>query len=201
MFFYPGGTYSDPTTVGYDFFMNYFSNLGMTVSLNGAPNTISRVLFTLSVVIAGVSLFPFLIAIPKYVADNLSKKIVARITSGFGFIVAIAYIAIGLLPVDLYPGGHIFSVVIAFMGTFPVIFIYTLLTYSKKDIPRIAPYTFMVFCVISFSYILLLLFGPRISTPEGLMINVVGQKIIVYTEMISMVIAGYFMAQYANKIG
>ena len=35
MFTYPGGTFTDETTVGYDFFRNFFSDLGRVTAPNG----------------------------------------------------------------------------------------------------------------------------------------------------------------------
>ncbi len=189
MFFYPGG---------YNFFTNFFSHLGLT-QVNGMPNPVSFLMFTSAVVIAGSLLVPFFITIPKHVADNKFKKVLAWATTSFGVIVAIAYIGIGLAPTDINGPAHGWCVLIAFTGTFPVILVYAILIFLKKGIPKYVPYTFMFFTVMIFAYILLMFFGPSRETLEGLVINVVGQKIIIYTEMISMVIAGYGMAQYADR--
>jgi hypothetical protein len=45
MLFYAGGTLIDPTTSGYSFTTNYFSDLGLTWSHARLPNTVSAILF------------------------------------------------------------------------------------------------------------------------------------------------------------
>ena len=59
MVFYPGGTLHDNTTIGYQFFYNYFSNLGEWTARNGEPNTISAYLFNSALIILAVSYFTF----------------------------------------------------------------------------------------------------------------------------------------------
>ena len=56
MIFYPGGTFTDGGTVGYSFWQNMFSDLGMTVSHSGAANPIGFVLFTISLIMSGVAI-------------------------------------------------------------------------------------------------------------------------------------------------
>ena len=185
MFFYPDG---------YDFFGHFFSDLGTTVSRNEAPNPVSFVLFNMSVIIAGSLLFPFFLAFPKYISENKTLKGVAWLNTSFGVIVAIAYIGIGFTPADIALTAHSNFVKIAFLGTVPVILVCAILTVLNKDIPRYVPYVFIFFTIIAIGYVMLLFSGI-----ENEMIHVVGQKIIIYTEMISMVITGYGMAHYVDR--
>ena len=63
---YPGGTYTDGTTVGYNFFHNFFSDLGRVTAPNGQPNTVSMILFFTALTITGVGLVFFFIAFRQF---------------------------------------------------------------------------------------------------------------------------------------
>lgn len=56
MLVYPGGIESDPTTVGYLFFTNFFSDLGRIIAFSGTSNLASRSLFVTALTIEGISL-------------------------------------------------------------------------------------------------------------------------------------------------
>ena len=55
IYFYPGGTIIDPTTQGYLFFYNFFSNLGEWIAKNGQDNSFSAYLFNSSLIVLAVS--------------------------------------------------------------------------------------------------------------------------------------------------
>jgi len=48
MFIYPGGNSNDERTEGYDFFRNFFSDLGRFRLVNGSLNTTSMILFAIA---------------------------------------------------------------------------------------------------------------------------------------------------------
>ena len=57
MVFYPGGTLHDNSTIGYQFFYNYF--VGEWTARNGEPNSLSAYLFNSALIILAVSYFTF----------------------------------------------------------------------------------------------------------------------------------------------
>jgi hypothetical membrane protein len=65
MWLYPGGTYDDPTTTGYSFFENYFSDLGLTKTPSGESNRISSLLFATALALAGICLVLFFVVMPR----------------------------------------------------------------------------------------------------------------------------------------
>lgn len=50
--------------------------------------------------------------------------------------------------------------------------------------PRRFGWVFVAFAVALAGYVLLLAFGPPLSTPEGRSIQAIGQKLIVYTAIV-----------------
>ena len=81
--FYPGGTIIDPSTEGYLFFYNFFSNLGEWVAKNGEDNAISAYLFNSSMLILAISygLFYFMfLKIQFRISDNNIIKTLLMVT-------------------------------------------------------------------------------------------------------------------------
>ena len=63
MLLYPGGSGVDRSSRGYSFFNNFFSELGLTVTRNGTPNTPSMVLFITALTLAGLGLVLFFVGL------------------------------------------------------------------------------------------------------------------------------------------
>lgn len=90
-FFYQGGSHADPNNPGYSFMWNYVSDLGRTISISGDLNLISRVIFTVTLVIVGFSAFSYSIVISNfYKRTTLSKQ--GTVALIFGVLNGIVYI-------------------------------------------------------------------------------------------------------------
>ena len=74
MMLYPGGTYLDATTEGYQFFYNFFSNLGEWTARNGQINTLSAFLFNSSLMLFALSYFSFFISFLKLEVKYVESK-------------------------------------------------------------------------------------------------------------------------------
>ena len=71
MLIYPGGTQTDPSSEGYSFWRNFFSELGMTVTESGASNPIGAVLFFAALTGAGMALILFFVAVLQFFLDAI----------------------------------------------------------------------------------------------------------------------------------
>ena len=110
---YPGGTIADQHTVGYSFFENFLSDLGMTLSWSLKPNGTACLLFNTAVVVLGFSIIPFFLFLPTHASDQWESL---RIAAAFGVISALALVAIGLSPYDVHPGAHVAALVLWVMS-------------------------------------------------------------------------------------
>jgi hypothetical protein len=70
---YPGGTYSNPASVGYSWTENYWCNLLSEKALNGAPNT-ARPLAYAACTLMALSLAAFWILFPKAAGMSLRAR-------------------------------------------------------------------------------------------------------------------------------
>ncbi len=199
MFLFPGGTHADPTSVGYNFSQNFFSDLGGTVTPSGAANTPSAVLFFIALAVVGISFVPFLIALPNLFTKSRLARYLSILGSVIGSYSAICYVGIAFTPWNLAIEGHIFFVQNGFLSIVPVALCYTFAMLLKKGFPKQYPVVFIVFTAILIAYAWLLFNGPESSTLEGIIIQAVGQKIVVYAMIISFAIQAYGAIQVSRR--
>lgn len=181
--FYPGGTYRDPNTVGYHFFSNFFSDLGRTTNFNGNSQSLSFFLFNSSLIIIGLTIIPFFILLPSLFNKNRKMQTIIKLGCLFGMIAGLCYIGIGFTPWDLFYPQHMIFVKSAFFALFLSMLLCSLAMWTSSIFPIRYPIVLSLFSVVAASYVWLIFFGPGFNTPHGLMIQVAGQKIIVYLEL------------------
>jgi hypothetical protein len=198
MLFYPGGTHADPTTKGYSFLRNFFSNLGLTETMSGVPNLASFLLFTIAMVLAGAALALFFVVFPSLFSSSPMTKWLSRVGSIAGILSGLAYIGVAL-PANLYLEAHTLSVQIAFLSFFVAVLFYIPALFLEGDYPKTYAWVFIAFAILLGIYVWLMFKGPSTDTPNGLIIQATGQKIIVYAAIISMFIQSYGARKYAKR--
>ena len=188
MLTYTGGTYDDQTAKGYSFTHNFLSNLGMVTAVSGKPNWISAVLFFISLGAAGVCLVIFFIIFPRFFHDTHLQRILSLIGSVLGVLAGISFAGIAFSPADIARPLHVQFVMWAFR-LFPLaVLCYVPVMFLSKTYPKVYAWVFAVFCLMLIGYYLLMTNGPSFTSPEGLVIQVVGQKVISYASIISIFI-------------
>ena len=196
MMAYPGGTFLNPTAPGYSFTQNYFSDLGRTISRIGVPNLISSTCFAIATVGSGLLMIPYCLLIPQAFPPDSRVRILAKIGQIGGFISCAGYAGVGLAPANLFRTVHYTCLFIAFAGTVILsISIGSAIIRSKILAKRYA-YLFLLLAIFFICYSAILIFGPPDSTQIGLYQDVIGQKIIIYFEMIVTFVQG--LGTYLN---
>ena len=89
--FYPGG---------YDYFGDYFSDLGAVEARNGEPNSISRSLFSMALTIIALSLIPFWLIIHRLFRESTVERVLSILGSALGSLSSPFTIGVGLFPID-----------------------------------------------------------------------------------------------------
>jgi hypothetical protein len=188
MLTYAGGNYDDQAAKGYSFTHNFLSNLGMVTAISGKPNWISAVLFFLSLGAAGVCLVIFFIIFPRFFHETRLQRILSLTGSVLGVLAGISFAGIAFSPADIARPLHIQFVMWAFR-LFPLaVLCYVPVMFLSKTYPKVYAWVFTVFCLMLIGYYLLMTNGPSFTSPEGLVIQVVGQKVISYASIISIFI-------------
>lgn len=185
MFTYPGGLYTGELTTQYEFFRNFFSDLGRITVEDGRQNTTSAILFFLALSIAGLGLIFFFIAFRQFFMTDRTAKIVSLIGTIIGVASGILFVGIACAPYDLFLDIHYQFVFWAFRTFLVAVSIYAFLIFRQDIYPRCYGWIFVAFAFFLAAYIVLLEFGPSAGTPEGLIIQATGQKVIVYVSIIS----------------
>ncbi|MHA1488132.1 MAG: hypothetical protein ACTSRI_00340 [Promethearchaeota archaeon] len=180
MLFYAGGTYIDPTIPGYSFFSNYFSDIGRTVAYSGEPNTVSFICFSIAFFMVGVLLIPSFLAFPHFFRESSIKKLISIFGTIIGIFTTFCLSGISFAPSDVNGSAHGWFVLAGFSSGFFVSLIYSLVIFLNKDYPRRYGLNFLFFTASLGVYLILLFFGPSSKSVEGLIINVTGQKFILY---------------------
>lgn len=180
MFFYPGGTRLEPNVQGYSFFSNFISDLGLTRSYSGDPNTISYVLFTISMITSGISSILFYIAIIHFFKTKNQKRLI-NLTSLFGIIIGISIIGAGLTPWDIYAESHDRFAETSFITTVITTFFYILAIFDNETYPNRYAYVLIAYMLVSIIFIGLLITVGPINTINELKLIVTMQKIFSYS--------------------
>lgn len=191
MLVYPGGTHSDPTTTRYSFLKNFFSDLGITKTFTGEPNLASSLLFTIALTLAGLALVIFFVDFPRFFSSVKAGKWLSIVGSIPGVISGLSFMGVAFTPGNLYGNLHKLFVQVAFVFFFVAVLFYIPAIFLHRTYPKSYAWVLVAFAIILGVYIWLLFYGPSISTPNGLVIQATGQKIVVYAAILSMLIQGY----------
>jgi hypothetical protein len=191
MLVYTGGTYTDSNSVGYNFFENYFSDIGRTVSHSGTSNTLGFVLFVVAMTVGGIAIVAFFWATIGQFQEPPLLKAMSIVGSVIGGFAGIAFIVVALVPADIDIGMHRLFMYISFGSILASAFIYTIAMISRDKYRNNYQLTYVLFTAAAALYMLLLFFGPDRESVEGLVIQAAGQKIIVYAMIVNFFIQAY----------
>lgn len=189
MWTYGGGTLINSNTTGYTFFLNYFSDLGRTQSF-GNPNTVSAILFFITLMFSSFAFAAYFIAIPGILDNNLKE---IKIISILGILNAALFGCIALTPANLFPVIHDLIVFITFVLSFIVSCLLYSLFKNRLATPRFYYLIFLVFsCLIAFYGLVTLIttLFPEEYTDISLLLRVIMQKIVIYYLIASFFIHG-----------
>lgn len=198
MIFYPGGTSFDKDRIGYSFFENFFSDLGMVRTYGGEEKTLSLLLFASALILIGILLILFFVVFATYFGGSSLERYSSRIGSAAGLLAGLACIGIAATPWDLYLRTHMifaysFSIFFLLVATF-----YSIAIYSNRTYPNRYAAVFGVYMLILGIFLCLVIWGPDINTRAGLRLLATGQKVAIYLGMICLFIQ-FFGAFFYNR--
>jgi hypothetical protein len=128
---------------------------------------------------------------PSLFNTSRTTKNLSRIGSVFGFISGLAFIGVALTPANLYTTPHKLLVQLAFVTFFIGILFYAIAIFLSDAIPNQYAWVDTAFAILLGVYIWLIFYGPGIQTPNGLVFQVTGQKIIAYAAIACIFIQAY----------
>ena len=192
MLLYPGGTVADPASHGYDFFRNFFSDLGRTVSPAGEPNTASALLFFVALCVAGLGLASFFVAALQFFwQEGRLLRTLGLLAAASGLIAGLSFVGVAWTPANLWLGLHGWFVGTAFRAFLAAVLFQLVAVVLHRRYPKAYAAVYVAFALLLASYLWLLFEGPRPDSPAGLAIQATGQKIIVYAALLTVLIQSY----------
>ena len=199
MTIYPGGTIHEPQLETYNFLYNYFSDLGRTFTFDRSSNQHSHMLFKTALTLSGLCLIIFFLALPGLFHRPLAKGLIG-FAAFFGICSGLCYIGIGWVPYNLNYYGHIVFVRTGFILFLLMSLFYTLAILAEPTYPNRYAGAFGIFSIILAIQIYIMLFGPRAwRTNEGLLLQAVAQKVVVYAEILCMLYQSWGAWRLANS--
>ena len=199
MLTYAGGSVDNHAASGYSFTHSFLSNLGMLTALSGEPNWVSAALFFFSLSLAGFCLVIFFIIFPRLFQSSRLQRVLCLIGSIFGVLAGICFVGIAFAPADIARPAHVQFVMRAFQ-LFPLaVLFYVPVLFMDKRYPKAYAWVFTIFCLMLIGYYLLITHGPSFSSPEGLVVQVVGQKVIAYASILSIGIQSLGAYKFLEK--
>ncbi|HLW38167.1 MAG TPA: hypothetical protein VKR99_07035 [Candidatus Eremiobacteraceae bacterium] len=191
MLLYPGGSVSEPNSQGYNFFLNFFSDLGQTHVGYGASNAVnlpSMFLFGLALTTIAGGMVMFFVAFSLLFRQSTVSVWLSRIAALCGAVTAVCFVGVAFTPWNLFLQAHNGFVQWAFRLFLAAVVLLIIAIAFEPRFPRHFLYIFAGFAVVLAAYVLLLTFGPATSTPQGSAIQATGQKIIVYASILTVFI-------------
>jgi hypothetical protein len=180
---YAGGTAFDPTTPRYQLSGNFLSDLGATHAFSGRANYLSSGLFLVALATIGAALVAFAWTWRGFAFGRGRARGAGIASQVLGTGSGLAFIGIAVTPWDLALGLHNALVVVAFALLLLYVACLTLLLWRNRvSGARLAAN--VVYLMMIVGYVALVLLGPRFDTERGHMIQVTGQKLVVYGSMI-----------------
>jgi hypothetical membrane protein len=196
MLTYTGGSVDDPSKAGYSFTHNFLSNLGMITAESGRPNWVAAILFTIALGTAGAALVIFFIIFRQLFQSTRLQSTLSLIGSALGVLAGISFMGIAFAPADIARPAHIQFVLWAFR-LFPLaVLCYVPVLFLDRSFPKVYAWVLTSFCLLLIGYYLLMTSGPSFTSPEGLVIQVVGQKVIAYASIVSIGVESWGAYRY-----
>jgi hypothetical membrane protein len=177
MLVYPGGTYRDHSTSGYQFFHNFFSDLGASVTFSGQPNPIGAALFVVSLVVLVVGMGGILAGLARVYSRSPHALPLIRLGVVAGAFVCACFIGVAATPENRFRSTHVLFTKLAFR-VFPVVPLFLGLAAGRGERSSRVGAAWVAMIALLTAYVVVLDFGPRVSTPIGLVVQVTAQKIV-----------------------
>ena len=198
MLYYPGGTLTNHYARGYDFFNNFFSDLGRTKTLIGESKWISFFCFEFALILHSTAILIFNLNFLRNTNSKQLNKVAYYTAFVCGILFPIFLTGIALTPCDLYLPQHLDFVFAAFGTLVPLSFSYFILIRKHDILPNRYGNVLLFIVIAIVVYIGLMKFGP--NPKETPYVQQTAQKAIVYTMIFSLLYLAKGCIDYSTQL-
>jgi hypothetical protein len=186
MAMYAGGTYWDPAAPRYELTHNFLSDLGMTHAWSGRASYASSALFFVALASVGVALVMFAQIWRQFAHGRGRSTFAGRASAALGTASGLAFVGVACTPFDLALMWHNAFVLAAFGLLLGYVIALTIVM-ANNGASSVQNALNVTYVALVLGYVALIFFGPRLSTPGGHQIQVIGQKIIAAGSMLHVI--------------
>ncbi|MHA2423806.1 MAG: DUF998 domain-containing protein [Candidatus Thorarchaeota archaeon] len=162
---------------GYDFFTNYFSQLGLS-EINGIDTPFNWFLFAVATSLSGMLSIPFWISIRTVFMASTSLRAISGIGTAIGIVAGPCLAGVGIFAGDLFGPQHGWSTILFFILFAIAIAVYSVGIVLNPDYENIYALVGFIVCAICLGHIFI----------GG---GALGQKIAVYSIVLYSMFQGY----------
>lgn len=187
MALYAGGTYWDPGAPRYELTHNFLSDLGMTHAWSGRASYASSALFFVALATVGVALILFASTWRQFAHARGRSTFAGRASAALGMASGLAFVGVACTPFDLALVWHNGFVLAAFGLLLGYVIALTVVM-ANNGATAVQNALNLAYVALVLGYVALIFFGPRLNTPEGHRVQVIGQKIIAAGSMLHVIL-------------
>ena len=180
---YAGGTWWDPQTTRYHFTENFLSDLGMTHAFSGRANTSSAILFSIALATVGLALVAFVWCWKGFAFGLGRARWVGHASAVLGTLSGVCFTGVACTPFDLALNAHN-TLVIAAFGLLMLYVATITIVMWRNGIAGVRIAANLAYLALVVGYVVIVVAGPRWSTPHGHTVQVVSQKVVAYGSML-----------------
>ena len=188
-FRYPGGTALDTTTSGYSPARNFLSDLGMTVAYNHEPNRAGAAFFVVSLLLLVVGLGGVVAVVARFLAGDARSRLWARLAAVALLAACVAFGGVAVTPENRVMALHIGFTRWAWRIVPAVALCLGFASHPNARLRQRAALAWFGTALLLGIYAMLLSWGPTVTRPDGLVVQVIAQKAATVVVVASLLIA------------
>lgn len=198
MFTYPGGTKIDRVSIEYNFFQNFFSDLGSTVTYSGKSNALSNILFITALSGLGISLIYFSRIWRAIDTDVHKFRSMGYLSKMFLIFSGIGFMGIAITPWNKFLEYHLSFVKFTFVSLLVWTFLIIILQLRNHRMRELV-LTNIVYFIVLLYYVTLLYKGPKIDALDGLQYQAIAQKVIFFLTALNLFIQSHGIKSFLKS--
>lgn len=174
---YPGGTVLDPASPGYSLSHNFLSDLGMTVAYDRLPNRLGAGLFVVSLLALVVGLGHAVTVIARHLSRHPASRRWARSAAVSGLLACVAFAGVAVTPENRAMAVHVAFTQWAFRIMAIAAAFLAVASFRVPGVRARVGRVWLILALLLAGYAAILAWGPSVATADGLVFQVVAQKI------------------------
>lgn len=198
MILYPGGNLIDRSSVHFNFFLNFLSDLGSTFSHSGKQNTASQVFFIIAMGMYGLVMI-YYSRIWRGMDIEVHQLIIIGIPSKVFFALAgLCFIGLAFTPWNINFESHVMLFKTAIVCILAWTVLILILQFRNEKIRGLFSLN-LLFAAILLTYSYLLFYNPQFGTDKNIELHAVSQKAVLLVLALDMLFQSVGLLHFLRR--